>query len=322
MRERMLWSQSHYNWLKELNPLIRRVNPALPAVFRNDPLAYYWCVHGSEWATDFLFKSPEYLQKCYAEFVPYAMRVFDSPSVMRFLGHSVPATGRVHGNYQGEVKTECIRRKEGICVRHSVGGNGQKMYDKFGELLRLENTLNHPQPFKAFRTSTTDPAGEKEWRPLRKSVVDMARRAVVANAANERYADALSACDCPRRLEESLGDVCRRTTFKGKPIRAFRPLDPEDQKLLKVISNGAFAIAGFRNRDLRGSLYSNPNEQMPMRKASGRTTRKLQLLRAHGLIQKIQHTHRYQMTLQGRELAAALLSLPRLPIAQIVQAAG
>ena len=124
-------------------------------------------MHQSEWATDFLFNSAPYLQKCYGEFVPFAMRVFDSPSVMRFLGHKVPASGRVHGAYQGEVKTECLVREEGICVRHSVGGNGQKMYDKGGHILRLENTLNNPHPFKVFREASDDSQGKKEWRPLR-----------------------------------------------------------------------------------------------------------------------------------------------------------
>lgn len=317
-----LWAQSRFNWLKYLNALARSVNPAMPGVFAKFPIPYYWCTHESEWATDFLFNSPDYLARCYREFVPYAMRVFDSASVMRFLRPPVPSTGRVHRNYRGEVKTEYLVRPEGICVRHSADGNGQKMYDKCGQILRLENTLNHPRAFKAFRTASGDPSGKKKWRALRKSVVDMARRATVAQAANERYANALAACECPRRLEEDLTPICQATSFKGKRIRAFRPLDPEDQKLLKVISNGAFTINGFRNRDLRAILFSDLTDKLQQRQASGRVTRKLQLLRAHGLVQKVAHTHRYQMTHKGRQLAAALLSLPKIPIEQLVQAAG
>ena len=143
----MLWSQSRMNWLRLLNPLIRTVHPALPEVFEASPMAYYWSVHQSEWATDFIFRSPEYLAKLYPELVQYAMRFFDSHSVMRFLGHRVPATGKVHGCFKGEVVSELKHRPEGICVRHHAAENALKIYDKFAQILRAESTLNNPIPF-------------------------------------------------------------------------------------------------------------------------------------------------------------------------------
>ena len=44
------------------------------------------------------------------------------------------------------------------------------------------------------------------------------------------------------------------------------------------------------------------------RRASSRTSRKLALLRAHGLIKKIPHTHRYELTTSGRITITALLA--------------
>ena len=44
-----------------------------------------------------------------------------------------------------------------------------------------------------------------------------------------------------------------------------------------------------------------------VRRRSGAVTRKLRLLRAHRVIRKIAHTHRYRLTRKGRAAAAALL---------------
>jgi hypothetical protein len=318
----MLWGQSRMNWLRLLNPLIRTVHPALPGVFDARPMAYYWSVHQSEWATDFIFRSPQYLAKLYSELVPFAMRYFDSHSVMRFLGHRVPNTGAVHGCFKGKAGTEFEHRPEGICVRHYAAGNALKMYDKLAQILRTENTMTNPSPFKAFRAAEGGSPKAKRWLPLRKSIADLSRRARVSHAANQRYSDALVACQNPRRLEEDLGKLCGRVCFHGKRIRGFRPLDPQDQQLLAAISRGEHAINGFRNRDLRSVLYPKAQGPADLRKASGRITRKLQLLRAHGLIKKVPHTHRYQLTQKGQELAIALIAVTKLPLAQLVQEAS
>ena len=50
-------------------------------------------------------------------------------------------------------------------------------------------------------------------------------------------------------------------------------------------------------------------------------TRQLRLLRAHGLLQKVPHTHRYQVTAAGRQIITALLTARQTPIAQLAKAA-
>ena len=65
---------------------------------------------------------------------------------MRFLGHRVPVTtGRVDARFQGEVRTDVVRRHEGVCLKHRAGCNGQKAYAKFWNLLRIANTINRPE---------------------------------------------------------------------------------------------------------------------------------------------------------------------------------
>jgi DNA-binding HxlR family transcriptional regulator len=51
-------------------------------------------------------------------------------------------------------------------------------------------------------------------------------------------------------------------------------------------------------------------------------SRKLRLLRAHGLIYKITHTHRYQLTTAGRSATTAILTALRSTIRQLTTTAA
>lgn len=93
--------------------------------------------------------------------------------------------------------------------------------------------------------------------------------------------------------------------------RLARPLNPltgADGELLRAIGQGDYLLNGFRNRDLRSSLLGPCVDEKTRRQQSTRITRLLALLKAHGLIMKVQKTHRYQLTAQGRRIVTALLS--------------
>jgi hypothetical protein len=50
------------------------------------------------------------------------------------------------------------------------------------------------------------------------------------------------------------------------------------------------------------------------RRRSAAVSRKLRLLRAHGLIQKVPKTHRYQVTSHGQLAITAILTMDRISI--------
>ena len=131
----------------------------------------------------------------------------------------------------------------------------------------------------------------------------------MSHKANERYLEALAAVDDSRSLRELAEPLCRPTRWKRHRVRALNLLSPDDAALLAAVSRGEFAINGLRNRDLCGILYvgvaANAAEQ---RRRSAAVTRKLRLLRAHGLIHKVPHTHRYTVSAQGRLAISALLA--------------
>jgi hypothetical protein len=292
-----------------LNGLTAIIHPLHDDIFAAFPQEYYWTVHQSEYATDVMFKSPEDLARIYPAWVRYAMTQFGSGDVMRFLGRKVPSSGRPDARFEGEVVTDLKTRPEGVCVRHRVNHNGIKQYDKAFTILRNETTIYYPWDFKVYRTKEGDPNGEKSWRPMRKGIADLYRRAKVSHACNDRYLKALAAVEIPTRLKTLAAPLCQPAQCKGRRVRALNPLAAEDAQLLEAVNRGEFVINGFRNRDLRALLYTaEPLTPKDAKRQSSAVTRKLRLLRAHGLIQKIKSTHRYQLTAQGRRAITALLT--------------
>jgi len=83
----------------------------------------------------------------------------------------------------------------------------------------------------------------------------------------------------------------------------------EDAALLTAISNPNWMIKGLRNRDLVSMLYSTDAEDpQERRRRSNRVTRLLRLLRAHGLLEKIPRSHRYEVSAEARTRIQALLA--------------
>ena len=136
----------------------------------------------------------------------------------------------------------------------------------------------------------------------------MERRAEISQAANDRYLEAMAAVSDRTTLGELIDPLCRPVTWKGKRVRALNPFAPEDRSLLKAVGRGEFLLNGVRNRDLQRLLYAPTRDPRKVRRRSGAVTRKLRLLRAHGLVHKVPHTHRYQLSPKGRLAIAALLA--------------
>jgi hypothetical protein len=325
-------SQHQTNWLELLNGLLGQAHPLREQILKPFPnLFYYWSATQSEYATDLLFTDPTELARHYRCFVMHGLRTFLSPDIMRFLGHRVPLkTGRVDARFQGEVRTDVVQRHEGVCIKHRAGFNGQKAYDKFSTLLRIENTINQPEAFTVFRAQPAPPPKppqsmppeapvrtnscvpdhkpQRAWQALRRAVSDLPRRAELSRAANKRYLEALASTQVSTPLGQLAGPVCHPLTRDGRRYRGLQPLGA-DAPLLSALARGEWTIGGVRNRDLQHLLYSTqPRDKKAARTRSAAVGRKLRLLRAHGLIRKLPHTHRYLVTDTGRQILTALVA--------------
>jgi hypothetical protein len=312
--QRLLDRQLLLDWPGALDAIARGLNPLHTQIFNPWPQQYYWSAYQTEWATDILFQDPRSLAAIYPPLVKHAMLHFQSPDLLRFLAP------KAHGRFTGELVSSFKDRAEGVRVKHWVKGNSIKMYDKVGSVLRVETTIANPLDFKVFRPLQGHPDGELAWRPLRKGVADLHRRAQVSQRANENYLDALAAVDDTTPLSQLLDQVSRPTTYHGRRARALRIGDADDVALLQAISRGEFATAGFRNRDLRPRLRPSRKTLSPReaRRLSAKVGRQLRLLRAHGIIRKISKSHRYRLTAKGHLLTTALFAAREASIKQLL----
>jgi hypothetical protein len=308
--QKLLDAQPWADWSGILERLLRQSCPQLLEL----PLAgrrheYYWSADDTEWATDIMFRSREALAELYPALTRHAISTLSSCDVMRFLGRvRRDAQQHVHGKFDGQVVSDLKRRPEGLRVKHRVNRNSIKMYDKQGSVLRIETTIQDARDLKVYRSSETDPGGEKSWRILRKAVADLPRRAEVSQAANRRYLAALCAVDATTPLGR-IADAARQPIVReGRRFRGLGPLSGPDADVAAIVLRGEFTIHGFRNRDIRQLLHPGSCSEQQRRRQAGQVTRLLRLFREHQLIQKVQGTHRYQLTSHGRQTLPAFLA--------------
>ena len=293
-------------WVPMLDELLALVHPP-QADFYPEGWPYFWSAEQTEWASDILFKTPGDLQRSYPHFLRQMAFDVSTADVMRFLGKRVNQNGEIPARFAGEVQSTLKSRSEGTRIKHQLNANWLKMYDKQGMILRVETTINNPHEYKTFRTTESDPDAKPEWRIMRKGVADLHRRAEVSQAANNRYLQALAAVESPETLAEAVAPICRRVRWQDRSARALNPLADDDTLLLESVSRGEFTLNGFRNADIRKLLYNdNATSAAETKKQSAAITRKLQLLRAHGLIQKVSKTQRYIVTPKGVAIITSL----------------
>ena len=95
-----------------------------------------------------------------------------------------------------------------------------------------------------------------------------------------------------------------------------------DATLLEIVSRGEWTINGFRNADLRRYLYPfRHRSTQQARRRSAAASRKLRLLRAHGLIRKVPGSHRYLLTADGRKLITLLVTARKADVQQLTELA-
>jgi len=304
----LLDEQTCTDWPQLLQELVQPIHPLWSYLHDTARTPYYWMTEQSEWATDFVFRSPDDLALWYPRWIRHGIETLSCKDVLRYLGKKVPANG--YGRCTHEAKIDLRTRTEGTRLKFWYGTNSIKIYDKEAQALRIETTINDPSGFKVFRTKEAEASdAPKSWQQMRKGVADTPRRAEVSHAANNRLAESLAtvAETTPLgKLLEPLGQPV--VDSKGRRARALNPSAGPDGELLRCLAQGEFLLNGFRNRDLRTTLCPATKDQQEQRQQAAAITRKLALLKAHGLIVKVQKTHRYQLSAAGKRITTALLT--------------
>jgi len=250
-----------------------------------------------------LFRSRAALADLYPRLVEHATLCLGTEDVLKFWGRKLTPA------FAGEVQTHRGRRLEGTRVKHVLKGNRLKMYDKVGQVLRVEVVINQPREFRVWRPRRTKDGREvMAWQPLPKGVAWLWRYAEISRAASSRYLEALAAVDDWRKSRTLLDQASRPAKVGGRRRRALQLLSPQDQALFRAVLQGAYRLGGLRNRDVAAQLYARPaRDGAERRRRCGRVTRLLQLLPAHGLLAKIPRSRRYQVTAKGEALMSAAI---------------
>jgi hypothetical protein len=192
------------------------------------------------------------------------------------------------GQFRTRVLTEGVIPTLHVDYKHSK----VKQYHKEGKALRTETTINDTRDLGIGKRLENLPA-------LRAAGFQASRRLLRAERISHDPADGQAA----------IQQVCQPlTTQAGTRVAGLRLGDPRACALLAALCVFRLLPRGFANRDLRpimAQLLGVPAESI----TPGKMTYDLRRLRAHGLIERVPGTFRYQVTDDGITRALFLTRL-------------
>ena len=298
-------------WPRLLERYTRLVNPLLGDVLKD--MTHYWVTDQAEYATDVLFTRKQALAGLFAQLVEYAWLTFSPKRVLGFLGR------KWHERFDGEVQTHCkTERDPGVCIKHTMKGNRLKMYDKFGLLLRVETIINQPGGFKVYRECQhSDGSTTLGWFGMCKGVGNLHHYQSHALACNRRYLEALAAVDDPTPGYEELRTVTEPRHHQGRSYAGFNPARAAEVRLFTAVLAGDHIAQGFRNQDIRVSVYGEARNQRQRHRHSAAVGRLLKRLHVRGLLAKVPHRRRWRVTANGRRILGDILRTYRRYYTQV-----
>jgi hypothetical protein len=160
-----------------------------------------------------------------------------------------------------------------------------KQYHKEGRALRTETTINNAYDFGVGRRLHNLPRLRQIGFAANRRVLEVEKVSHDCNLGAERF----------QILQQPV-------EVDGQRGSALRFGDPRVQALLAVLVLFCLQPKGFRNQQLR-PLLAQFLGLKPEELTRGRMTYDLRRLRLHGLIERIEHTHRYRLTPAGLKVA-------------------
>jgi len=299
LAQRLADQLARRRWPRLLDRFARVVNPHLGTISRAGFGGYYWVADQVEVATDVAFHSRPALEGILPSLFSHAAQAFSAEDVLRFLGR------KLHPALAAEVTSEARRRPEGWRIKHRMGRNSIKCYDKVS-VLRVETTINDPAQFRVLRVKD----GRHQWCPMRKGVANLPRYLQVGSGANERYLEALATAGDNREGIAALNRLCRPRRNRGRRHGRFNPVSGPDLAAFRAVMTGEHAIVGFRSADLARRLWSRPPEDPDeARRRCARVSRLIAKLRGHGLVAKVRRQNLYRVTGYGQRVMSAAISV-------------
>src|SRR5262249_2395146 len=144
---------------------------------------------------------------------------------------------------------------------HRMKTNWLKMYDKFGLILRVETVINAAKEFSIYRTPHHhDGTASVGYYPMTKSVTSLVHYQEQALACNRRYLDALAVVDDPAPAYQELRQLTEPKVVAGRSYAGFNPARQDDVQLFAAVLAGDHIARGFRNGDIRATVFGTAQQ--------------------------------------------------------------
>lgn len=255
-------------------------------VYKSFNLRFHWSIMQAEYATDIVFKNQSDLAKVYSELVATAIHTVKPDNIATFLGR------KLDPRYEGEIGNNYNVRIEGSRIKHSMGSVSIKIYDKFGQILRIETTTNDVSFFKHFREVVhRDGTKSIQNASLKKNIYSLAYLMDNLRGSNKRYLEFISAFDNKTIGRDRLERVTQSKQQGNRNYKGFNFFSKTDIAILLTIARGEFNINGFRNKQLQKLLNLT----------SSQISRLIKRLNIHGLIKKVANSYKYYITTIGKQ---------------------
>jgi hypothetical protein len=192
---------------------------------------------------------------------------------------------RVSKNTPGRFRTRVITDGVVPSLHVDYKTTRIKQYHKEGRALRTETTINNTRDFGIGKLLRNLPA-------LRQ----------VGFQANRRLLDVQKISHDCSIGEDAFDRVVRPAEIEGQRASALHFGEKRVQALFAVLVIFSLQLRGFNNREMR-ALPAQLLGLDPANYPIGRMTYDLRRLRLHGIIERIPHSHRYQLTPDGLRIA-------------------
>ena len=192
---------------------------------------------------------------------------------------------RVNSRTPGRFRTRVITSGVIPSLHVDYKNSRIKQYHKEGRALRTETTINNTRDFGIGKLLSNLPA-------LRQ----------VGFQANRRLLDVQKVSHDCSIGEDAFDKVVQPIEVDGQRASALRFGDPRVQALFSVLVLFSLQARGFTNQEMR-ALLAQLLGYGPDQYSTGRMTYDLRRLRLHGIVQRIPHSHRYELTPLGLRVA-------------------
>jgi hypothetical protein len=283
----------------------------LPVLTKYWKMSYHWSIRQIEYSKDIIFISQQELETLYFQLIQHSAISALPEDIMSFLGK------KISGKQSGHIDTSYKKSYFGYRVKHRSGAISIKMYNKSGNVLRIEITINNVSEIKVNREVTKrNGCIVMQLAPMKKSIHSLNQVIFFSQCVISRYLDFLSKLLNSTKGIKQLRQITERITEKGKNYKGFNPLHTEDSIIFEALVTGGSFIDGFKNKQIRNVLCKQLEHG---NWSSSKVSRLFKRLTVFGLIHKITKSHKYILTEKGRLLITLCIKFKNMTIIPTVE---